>query len=79
MCKPRHDIHSYGFTVDLEQLSHDLAIAKLATLNKNMNADEFYSTYLEFLEDFDSLIADKTRYDSSYSTKASAVVAGEIF
>lgn len=66
MCKPRHDIYSYGFTVDHDQLSHDLAIAKLTTIKEDIPAVEFYCAYLKFLEEFDSLIVEKTISDSSY-------------
>lgn len=62
----KHDIHSSGFDVDPEHLIHDLAIAKLQTMDiAHMNEYEIYDQYIELLNRFDVVVKDKTRYDSN--------------
>jgi hypothetical protein len=64
----RHDIHTRtGFFVDPEQLAHDLTILKLKDnpLLKDANEFTYYDTYIQQLSYFRTIIADKTKYDST--------------
>ncbi|MCI8442532.1 MAG: hypothetical protein HFG27_08380 [Provencibacterium sp.] len=66
----KHDqAGQYGFNVEPELLAHDLALLKLSKRDdlQNMGSHTLYDLYTQTLNEMETEVADRTRYDKPLS------------
>ena len=66
---PNHDKVGEGFSVEPEQLAHDLTLLMLSKseeLTKQSSEWDYYDAYVKTLQKVTDVIEEKTRYDSSF-------------